>query len=151
MQGKFVFETTKERMDEAAKVCPALGDAMKIMFPDQFKPKCQYFRAGSIFLIRPEYFTDPITTDPDGQGRNGAIMRSKGTFLLEPSHYHRQLSSKDLVLLMHEKGAHEYRLIHLATGYAWFPKKTYYRKSQGIEIPTEDLYYLKYLFEGSGK
>jgi len=141
---------SKERVLEAASKCTTAKRTLEIMFPEAFEEQVRYFRSGTIFQIKQRFFEslgDFKGAEPSAY--NGCIKHSSPSFVAKIGES--SITSNKLVLLMHEKNAHEYRLIHVATGYSWSPKKTYYRKSKGIEIPVADLEYLDPVFTGSGK
>lgn len=120
-----VYMATKSRVLEAARTCTTTKRALKILFPDAFKGN--FFRSGDLF----------IATDKQA-------LRTKlivGKYFKNSTESTCQLNGHSLnqyVLLIHNNGRFQYRLIHLATGYA-YNDKTYTRTDEGIEIPEEDL------------
>lgn len=126
------YMVEKSKILEAAKKCATTKAALKILFPEAFKGT--YYRSGDLFgvtdkqalntrLTISKYFKDDTDILEIGPRTNLGMIR------LPISH---------CVILVHDKGQYQYRLVHLATGYA-YNEKTYKRTEEGIEIPSEDL------------
>ena len=129
-----IVQTTDERVQALAEKCPDMKQALEELFPDAF-PKVSHFRTGTMFRIKPEYLDSPN------------CYRAKSNFHVHRTPGEMMVEAKELVLLMHHNKSHEYRLIHVATGYS-FSNKIYIRKHLGIEIPNEDLKYLEKYADG---
>lgn len=121
------LEIDDEKVRKAAEECPIAADTLKTLFPDAFSG---YYKRGTIFLIKQSWMESEFCPS--------RIRNCVHDLLAVPTAFGglaNAVSFARLVMLVHEANAHEYRLIHLATGYSWYPKQTFYRKKLGIQIP----------------
>lgn len=145
-----VFEITKSKILEMARKCPTARSILEVGFPEAFEPDFEYFKGGAIFHMD----RASILTIPGNYMKSEYFNNTAPTFMLDKSTdmpYNISGSNvTNLLVLIHDKNSHEYRLIHLGTGYR-FNGKVYLRKSKGIAIPKEDLNGLHLFYEGGGK
>lgn len=138
------YMVEKSKILEAAKKCATTKAALKILFPEAFKGI--YYRSGDLFAVTDKQALNTRLTiskyfkDEEGILEIGTRVHL-GTVRIAVNH---------CVVLIHDGGQYQYRLVHLATGYA-FNNKSYKRTDEGIEIPSEDLSGLVLCFEGLSK
>jgi len=129
MEDDVVYTVTRSRILKGATVCSAARTALKEMFPEAFEKPALHVKAGTIFrIVHFEEMDTHLSKD-----------------YLDPED-----DLTFLVILIHEKAAHEYRLVHLTTGYR-FNSKIYRRTPKGVEVFKEDLKGLIVYREGGGK
>jgi predicted amidohydrolase len=134
------YMVEKSKILEAAKKCATTKAALKILFPEAFKGN--YFRSGDLFVVTNKQALNTRLTI-------SKYFKDDGDSLVIVSHSSKsKVPLNQCVLLIHDGGQYQYRLIHLTTGYA-YNEKSYKRTDDGsIEIPSEDLAGLTLYQEG---
>ena len=133
------FKITKERILKAANSCSTTKRALEILFPEAFEEEMIYLKGGTIFEI--------VDTNIASKFLNISYIdrRAEGS-MYTPD----KIQINRLIILIHEINSHQYRFVHLGTGYRW-NGKIYYRKGKGIQVPKEDMIGTKMICEGQGK
>lgn len=137
------LKITDDKVRKAAEECPVAGDVLKSLFPEAFSG---YYKGGTVFVLKQSWLDSELCPSRIKNCQHG--LMAVPTFC---SGLANAVSFARLVMLIHESSAHEYRLIHLATGYSWYPKKTFYRKHPGIQIPADVLENMDFYYGGGGK
>jgi hypothetical protein len=136
-------EEYQNRIKEAAKQNQTVREALHTIFPEVFTG--MHFKAGSIFYLTDDYYKR-TSSCPEKRIQEASACQ---IFLTNFDGQTAPISR--LVILIHEKNAHEYRLIHMQTGYHFDGQGIFYRKRPGVYIPEEQRIGL-YLFTlGGGK
>jgi len=137
--------TTKEKILEAANKCNSVKETLKILFPEAFEEEFLYFKTGTMFFIH-------NTVDNKGYLSAQYITKDSDVHIENRNNvfYTQYATTNKLLLLIHDKNASEYRLVHISTGYRW-NSKIYPRTGKGIQIPKDDLRNLSVFAEGEGK
>ena len=136
-------EEFKERLKEAAKKSVTIRETLTVLFPEVFPQ--HYFRAGSVFYLTDNWFvlnsSKPEERITEANKCSVCVINSEN--IAAPV--------SRLILLIHEKNAHEYRWVSMDTGYYFTGRRIFTRNSKGIHIPEEALQGIELFSVGYGK